>query len=86
LVDDLYPLRVAIYGIGGAGADTGIAGALASLREDIIGGELATGKGGTALVDDMGFIFIAEVTDGGEDGIWRCLAQAAEGARLNILS
>jgi hypothetical protein len=42
--------------------------------------ETFTYAGGTTLVNDMGEVFIAEISHGGQDRIWRRLAKRAEGS------
>ena len=41
--------------------------------------------GGAALFDDVRFIFVSEVAQGGQNRVRRRLAQAAEGVGLDVI-
>ena len=55
-------------------------------RIDGVGKKILTDVGRTYLIDDMGLILITEIAERGEDRIRCCLAQAAEGGILYLMT
>jgi len=60
-------------------------GSVTLVGKDIIYSEFGAYSGRTALLQDMSFIFVSEVTQGCEDRIGSCFSQTTKRPCLNIL-